>query len=81
MCEICVEICNEIADTFGHVVEPNKLARLIEASPLVGEGSKYDGHKKSEVTTMVESPTQVSRKGFLDFVEEFESELDTQLAW
>jgi len=30
---------------------------------------------------MVESPTQVSRDEFLNFVEEFESELDTQLAW
>jgi len=35
MCEICEEICKGIADIFGHEVNPNKLAKLIENSPLV----------------------------------------------
>ena len=37
MCEICESICRKIAIIFGHCVDPEKLARLIESSPLVEE--------------------------------------------
>ena len=35
MCEICVSICKEIEEIFGHRVNPKKLEELIESSPLV----------------------------------------------
>lgn len=34
MCGICNAICNDIQNTFGHRVDPNKLTQLIESSPL-----------------------------------------------
>ena len=34
MCKICVGICKDIETIFGHVVDPAKLARLIESSPV-----------------------------------------------
>ena len=34
MCEICVGICNEIKEIFGHKVNPVDLIELIESSPL-----------------------------------------------
>lgn len=35
MCEICKQICDEIAKTFGHKVDPKDLAKLIESSPVI----------------------------------------------
>lgn len=36
MCVICERICDEIEETFGHRVDPKKLEKLIESSPLPG---------------------------------------------
>lgn len=35
MCQICENICIFIYEVFGHSVNPNDLAELIESSPLV----------------------------------------------
>lgn len=34
MCEICVEMSKFIEETFGHVVQPDRLARFIESCPV-----------------------------------------------
>jgi hypothetical protein len=34
MCDICIGICKNTEKTFGHKVDPQELAELIERSPL-----------------------------------------------
>lgn len=45
MCKICVELCKEIEEIYGHKVNPSKLAILIESSPIAELLEKHKEHE------------------------------------
>ncbi len=48
MSRMIKKLCEEIAETFGHEVDPKKLQKLIESSPLPPEEEEEEEDEEEE---------------------------------